>query len=138
MVSNTVDQLVALHCIWVTQVHIKAWRLAVVIVVFIIPFEQILAQDMYGMPALFLGTQDIPGSIFCMKAGNLDYHDPYLFVNQNLPLFDTLILIELIYCNSLTWMESEALICSSNDFALHFTLLPFMTYALVVYLFLQW
>jgi len=57
---------------------------------------------MYGMPALFLGTQDIPGSIFCVKVGNLDYHDPYLFVNQNHPLFDTLILIELIYCNSLT------------------------------------
>jgi len=57
---------------------------------------------MYGMPALFLGTQDIPGSIFCVKVGNLDYHDPYLFVNQNHPLFDTLILIELIYSNSLT------------------------------------
>jgi len=29
-------------------------------------------------------------------------------------------------------MEWEALICSSNDFALHFTLFPFMTYALVL------
>jgi hypothetical protein len=108
MVSNTVDQWVALLFILGAPGSYLGLEIGCPNCGFSHSLQanpgtgSVFLLDMYEISAFFLGTQDIPGSVFCLKVGNLDYHDPNLFVNQNHPLCDTLFLMELIYCNSLT------------------------------------